>query len=90
MIMKFLRWYKAQLDAVPERLEAARKQQDEVARKYSKVKCPKCDSKNLKVLKPSLFQRAYETQLPGVVGGYRKRTRNLNVCRDCGFSWENR
>lgn len=48
-------------------------------------KCPKCDSQNLKVIKPGF--RANSMQLWTM--GLRKAV-NLNVCRDCGFSWEDR
>lgn len=54
----------------------------------SKKKCPKCDSKNLNVVKKknwmtSALRGQYFHELFN-------RSRDLNVCRDCGFSWEER
>lgn len=49
-------------------------------------KCPKCNSTNLNYVKPSSFTKASDA--------YRfffsKPTATLVVCRDCGFSWEDR
>lgn len=53
-------------------------------------KCPKCDSKNLKVLKPGFIKKWGETSTRAFTLGISKVTPNLNVCRDCGFSWEDR
>lgn len=51
-----------------------------------KISCPKCDSRNIKVVKPSSYTRAADAWgFP-----FRKPTPPLNVCRDCGFSWEDR
>jgi len=53
-----------------------------------KKKCPKCDSKKIKIMKPSLMKRISESMDWTTI--YRGKTKNLNVCRDCGFSWEDR
>jgi len=53
-------------------------------------KCPKCDSKNLKVVKPSAWKHQAELVYQLLSVGVRKPTPPLNVCRDCGFSWEDR
>lgn len=56
-------------------------------------KCPKCDSKNLNKVKPSLMQKALPGSaflLFGPIGLLAKQPKTLNVCRDCGFSWEDR
>lgn len=50
--------------------------------------CPKCDSKNINVVKAkswltSALRGRYFHELFN-------RSKDLNVCRDCGFSWENR
>jgi hypothetical protein len=51
-----------------------------------KKKCPKCDSTNLNYVKPSSSTRARDAWgFP-----FRKPTPTLVVCRDCGFSWEDR
>ena len=51
-------------------------------------KCPKCDSKKIKKVKPGLWSKymAASTMLFGAG----KQPKTLNVCRDCGFSWEDR
>jgi len=53
-------------------------------------KCPKCDSKNIKTLKPSFTKKWGEASVHAFTFGLGKITPNLNVCRDCGFSWEDR
>lgn len=50
------------------------------------TKCPKCDSKDVKKVKPSLWRKA-EAALLLNLGG---KPKTLNVCRSCGFSWEDR
>jgi len=51
--------------------------------------CPKCDSQNLKVVKAGrwnhLMQQNVAIWVPGA-----KISKPLNVCRDCGFSWDSR
>jgi hypothetical protein len=49
-------------------------------------KCPKCDSKKIKEVKPSLWRKAEAASFFNLGG----KPRTLNVCRDCGFSWEDR
>jgi predicted Zn-ribbon and HTH transcriptional regulator len=56
-------------------------------------KCPKCDSHNIKVVKPGLMRRAQKGSAFLVFGPLAllmKDPKNLNVCRKCGFSWEDR
>lgn len=52
-------------------------------------KCPKCDSKNLNVVKPGFLKHLMQQNVaiyhPGL-----QPSKTLNVCRDCGFSWEDR
>ncbi len=55
-----------------------------------KKKCPKCDSSNLKTLKPGMIKHSQEAWLHFFTLGISKITKPLNVCRDCGFSWEDR
>ncbi len=51
--------------------------------------CPKCDSENLNVVKPGWWQHLMQQNVAiWVPGG--KISKPLNVCRDCGFSWEDR
>jgi hypothetical protein len=52
--------------------------------------CPKCDSSNIKVVKSGLWRKYTEASMQLWTMGIRKMTPNLNVCRDCGFSWEDR
>jgi predicted Zn-ribbon and HTH transcriptional regulator len=47
-----------------------------------KKECPKCDSKNIKEVKPDMWAKAR--------AAYWNQPKILNVCRDCGFSWEDR
>jgi len=57
-----------------------------------KKQCPKCDSKNIKTVKPSLWgkwKEAFE-KVFFPLSILKKPTKPLNVCRDCGFSWEER
>ena len=54
---------------------------------FGKKKCPKCDGENLNAVKAEkslrrlLFPSIQELWFP---------KKPLNVCRDCGFSWEDR
>lgn len=54
---------------------------------FFKKKCPRCDSKEIKVVKRAitignlLFPRIQDLWFP---------KKPLNVCRNCGFSWEDR
>lgn len=48
--------------------------------------CPKCDSTNLNYVKPTFWQKAKSVG----VAPWGKPVKTLNVCRDCGFSWEDR
>jgi hypothetical protein len=53
--------------------------------------CPKCDSKNIKTVKPNFLKKYWiEPSMNLFTLGLRKPTRDLHVCRDCGFSWEAR
>lgn len=55
---------------------------------FGKKKCPRCDSTKLKVLKKPNW---LETGLKGrIIAEWLHPTKNLNVCRECGFSWEDR
>lgn len=60
---------------------------------FFKKKCPKCDSTNLNKVKPSLWRKWQEASTKVVFFPFslmRKEAKTLNVCRDCGFSWEDR
>lgn len=48
-----------------------------------KKKCPVCDSANIKTSKPPLFTKLKETIWP-----FNGESKNLNLCSDCNFSWE--
>lgn len=52
----------------------------------SKDKCPRCDSTNLNYVEPSFWQKAKSAG----IAPWGKPAKTLNVCRDCGFSWEDR
>lgn len=54
-----------------------------------KKKCPKCDSENLNKVKPGLWSK-YMAASTILWFGAGKQPKTLNVCRDCGFSWEDR
>lgn len=58
-------------------------------------KCIKCGGKQVNVvkekfladLKRSLFNVMFPIRF---FTGHAKKSKNLNVCKDCGFSWEDR
>jgi hypothetical protein len=59
----------------------------------TKKQCPKCDSREVKQVKPSSMQKALPGSLFflfGPIGLLAKQSKTLNVCRVCGFSWEDR
>lgn len=51
--------------------------------------CPKCDSHNIRVVKSSRWNHLMEQNVAIWVPGA-KISKPLNVCRDCGFSWDSR
>lgn len=51
--------------------------------------CPKCDSKKIKKVKPGLWSK-YMAASTMLWAGAGKQPKTLNVCRGCGFSWEDR
>lgn len=56
-------------------------------------KCPKCGSYNLSKVKPSLWKKWQDASIKVVFfpfSLFRKGAKTLNVCRDCGFDWEDR
>lgn len=57
---------------------------------FFKKKCPRCDSTNLNKVKPSLWRKWQDASLQLWTLGIRKPSKTLNVCKDCGFSWEDR
>lgn len=50
------------------------------------TKCLKCGKKKINKLKPSLWRKAEAAMLLNMGG----KPKTLNVCKDCGFSWEDR
>lgn len=48
-----------------------------------KKKCPVCESANVKISRPSLMTKFIESIWP-----FKGETKNLNLCVDCSFSWE--
>lgn len=60
---------------------------------FGKKKCPKCDSVNLNKVKQGLFSQAGRASVALLFFPFSllfKEQKPLNVCRDCGFSWEDR
>lgn len=58
-------------------------------------KCPKCDGKQVNVVKETFAQdlkrNLFNLMFPiRFFTGHAKKPKNLNVCKDCGFSWEDR
>lgn len=57
-----------------------------------KTKCPKCDSTNINIVKKGAFEQlgrmGFIIMFPILILFRPKKP--LNVCRDCGFSWEDR
>jgi hypothetical protein len=54
-----------------------------------KKKCLRCESKNINVDKPTGWQN-FNNLTKRAAMPWVKELKNLNVCRDCGFSWEDR
>jgi len=54
-----------------------------------KKQCPKCDSRNIKTVKAGFIKHLIQQNIAICVPGA-KISKPLNVCRDCGFSWEDR
>jgi hypothetical protein len=48
-----------------------------------KKKCPVCDSEKVTTSKPAFFTKIKETFWP-----FKGESKNLNLCSDCSFSWE--
>lgn len=53
---------------------------------FFKTKCPRCGKKNINKVKPSLWRKAEAAAMFNIGG----KPKTLNVCKDCGFSWEDR
>jgi hypothetical protein len=56
---------------------------------FGKKKCPRCDSKNINIVKPSAMAKFANLQKRAVFP-WTQKLKNLNVCKACGFSWEDR
>lgn len=56
---------------------------------FGKKKCPRCDSTNLNKVKPGFWAKHSFASI-ALFTGAGKQPKNLNVCRNCGFSWEDR
>lgn len=57
------------------------------------TKCPKCGKKNINKVKPTMWQKAKRGSAFMLMGPFAlmmKEPKTLNVCKDCGFSWEDR
>lgn len=52
-------------------------------------KCPKCGSGSINKVKSSIGQKMHRV-LMGPYAMFTKAPKTLNVCKDCGFSWEDR
>lgn len=48
-----------------------------------KKRCPVCDSLNVKTSKPPFLTKIMEAVWP-----FRGESKNINLCTDCNFSWE--
>jgi len=48
-----------------------------------KKKCPVCDSENVKISRPPMLTKFIEAIWP-----FKGESKNLNICSDCSFSWE--
>jgi hypothetical protein len=58
-------------------------------------KCPKCGGKNINTIKEgfgkSLLRNAQNLAFPvRILFSSNRKPKNLNVCKDCSFSWEDR
>jgi len=58
-------------------------------------KCPKCGGKQVNVVKETfvqdLMRNLHNVMFPiRFFTGHGKKPKNLNVCKDCAFSWEDR
>lgn len=73
--------------------ESSKQRSEEAWKKYREKygpKCPRCDSPNLNKVKPSLWRKFMDSQYQTLTFGIRKPSKTLNICRDCGFDWEDR
>lgn len=89
-IKNFFSWFGREVATMNEKQQKAMEdyhnKMNEFEIQRRNLKCPKCDSKNLKILKPSDTQKAMDAW----GWPFKQQRKNLNVCRDCGFSWEDR
>ncbi len=54
-----------------------------------KIKCPRCEKQNINIVKPDTFKEGLRQIALGPLALI-NRPKPLNVCKDCGFSWEDR
>lgn len=85
MIMRFVSWYWSEIKkgADPKRIASR-------AQEMMKKKCPRCGKTNINKVEVSGSTKIADAFLLVMTGGIRKGTKALNVCRDDGFSWEDR
>lgn len=60
---------------------------------FFKPKCPKCGSKNINVVKESFaasLRRYMLYMFLLITILFKRKPKDLYVCKDCGFSWEKR
>lgn len=62
---------------------------------FGKKKCPKCNGTNINVVKESMIDNMRRSALNVAIPvrfltSRGKKPRDLNVCQDCSFNWEDR
>ncbi len=92
MIKKLIEWnrrYQAWSAEFTEKQKVkAQRLHAEHYQKYGKP-CPRCDKKNINVIAPSLWKKGSRQLVLGALAMV-NQPKTLYVCRDCGFSWEER
>lgn len=85
--MNLFKWYGKQLKKSNERMAEIAKSGGFFAKK-----CPRCDSTDLNQVKPGMGNAVADIgrlAFPLLLL-FHKKPKTLNVCKKCGFSWEDR
>lgn len=91
-IKKLIEWYRRNqawsTEFSNKHREKAQMLRAEHYQKHGKP-CPRCDKKNINVVAPSLWKKGSRQLVLGPLAMI-NQPKTLYVCRDCGFSWEDR
>lgn len=56
----------------------------------NRIRCPVCNQDNISVLKKGFWGKLSEDMLRLLTLGIVHKTKNLNICKECRFLWEDR